>query len=145
MGLNKADSRLLMFIATISLLAPFILNPFPEASAMAQFNAGYPDLMQRFAYFGILAIGFNILFGLTGYLSFGHAAFLVWVHMQQFGCSNCWAITSCRVCFCGDCCRYLFTCDWLCVLASLRYLLFDPDTGVRADVLCFGPIRFLRR
>jgi ABC-type branched-subunit amino acid transport system permease subunit len=26
--------------------------------------------------FGIFAIGFNILFGLTGYLSFGHAAFL---------------------------------------------------------------------
>ncbi len=43
---------------------------------MAQFNAGYPDLMQRFVIFGILAIGFNILFGLTGYLSFGHAAFL---------------------------------------------------------------------
>jgi ABC-type branched-subunit amino acid transport system permease subunit len=32
--------------------------------------------MQRFAIFGILVIGFNILFGLTGYLSFGHAAFL---------------------------------------------------------------------
>jgi ABC-type branched-subunit amino acid transport system permease subunit len=29
-----------------------------------------------FAIFGIFAIGFNILFGLTGYLSFGHAAFL---------------------------------------------------------------------
>jgi ABC-type branched-subunit amino acid transport system permease subunit len=37
---------------------------------------GYPDLMQKFAIFGIFAIGFNILFGLTGYLSFGHAAFL---------------------------------------------------------------------
>ena len=36
---------------------------------MAQFNAGYPDLMQRFVIFGIFAIGFNILFGLTGYLS----------------------------------------------------------------------------
>lgn len=58
------------------MLAPFILNPFPEGSAMAQFNAGYPDLMQRFVIFGIFAIGFNILFGLTGYLSFGHAAFL---------------------------------------------------------------------
>ncbi|MEM8822231.1 MAG: branched-chain amino acid ABC transporter permease [Pseudomonadota bacterium] len=56
--------------------APFLLNPFPEGSAMAQFNAGYPDLMQRFVIFGIFAIGFNILFGLTGYLSFGHAAFL---------------------------------------------------------------------
>ena len=32
--------------------------------------------MQKFAIYGIFAIGFNILFGLTGYLSFGHAAFL---------------------------------------------------------------------
>ena len=40
------------------------------------FGAGYPDLLQKFAIFGIFAIGFNILFGLTGYLSFGHAAFL---------------------------------------------------------------------
>ena len=39
-------------------------------------GASYPDLMQKFAIFGIFAIGFNILFGLTGYLSFGHAAFL---------------------------------------------------------------------
>ncbi|MCW8835331.1 MAG: branched-chain amino acid ABC transporter permease, partial [Rhodospirillales bacterium] len=31
---------------------------------------------QKIAIFGIFAIGFNILFGLTGYLSFGHAAFL---------------------------------------------------------------------
>ncbi len=75
-SLNKADRRTLYFVILITLLAPFILNPFPDGSVMAQFNAGYPDLMQRFAYFGILAIGFNILFGLTGYLSFGHAAFL---------------------------------------------------------------------
>ena len=52
------------------------MNPFPQSSGLAQFNAGYPDLMQRFVIFGIFAIGFNILFGLTGYLSFGHAAFL---------------------------------------------------------------------
>jgi ABC-type branched-subunit amino acid transport system permease subunit len=74
--LSKSDKTTFIFVAVIALLAPFILNPFPEGSAMAQFNAGYPDLMQRFAIFGILAIGFNILFGLTGYLSFGHAAFL---------------------------------------------------------------------
>ena len=43
---------------------------------MKLIGAGYPDLMQRFAIYGIFAIGFNILFGLTGYLSFGHAAFL---------------------------------------------------------------------
>ncbi len=76
LGLNKKDSRLLMVVLGLSLLAPFLLNPFPTDSALAQFNAGYPDLMQRFVIFGIFAIGFNILFGLTGYLSFGHAAFL---------------------------------------------------------------------
>ncbi|CUK17160.1 leucine/isoleucine/valine transporter permease subunit [Ruegeria denitrificans] len=76
LGLNKKDTSLLIIVGLLTLLAPFILNPFPEGSAMAQFNAGYPDLMQRFVIFGILAIGFNILFGLTGYLSFGHAAFL---------------------------------------------------------------------
>ncbi|MDX2484030.1 MAG: branched-chain amino acid ABC transporter permease [Pseudodonghicola sp.] len=76
LGLNKKDTTLLLVVAVLTLCAPFILNPFPTDSAMAQFNAGYPDLMQRFIIFGIFAIGFNILFGLTGYLSFGHAAFL---------------------------------------------------------------------
>ncbi len=76
LGLNNKDTKLLIVVAVLTLLAPFILNPFPAGSAMAQFNAGYPDLMQRFVIFGIFAIGFNILFGLTGYLSFGHAAFL---------------------------------------------------------------------
>ena len=75
-GLEKKDTRLLIVVAIMALAAPFLLNPFPTDSAMAQFNAGYPDLMQRFVIFGILAIGFNLLFGLTGYLSFGHAAFL---------------------------------------------------------------------
>lgn len=76
LGLTKRDAGLLIIVAILCIFAPFILNPFPEGSAMAQFNAGYPDLMQRLAIFGIFAIGFNILFGLTGYLSFGHAAFL---------------------------------------------------------------------
>jgi len=76
LGLTKKDSTLLLVVFGLVMLAPFILNPFPEGSAMAQFNAGYPDLMQRFLIFGIFAIGFNLLFGLTGYLSFGHAAFL---------------------------------------------------------------------
>ncbi len=76
MGLHRSDIVLLVIVGLITLFAPFILNPFPANSALAQFNAGYPDLMQRFVIFGIFAIGFNILFGLTGYLSFGHAAFL---------------------------------------------------------------------
>jgi ABC-type branched-subunit amino acid transport system permease subunit len=76
LGLNKKDTFLLFAVAVLVACAPILLNPFPEGSAMAQFNAGYPDLMQRFVIFGIFAVGFNILFGLTGYLSFGHAAFL---------------------------------------------------------------------
>ncbi|SLN19858.1 branched-chain amino acid ABC transporter permease [Roseisalinus antarcticus] len=76
LGLNRKDTTLLIAVAILTMFAPIILNPFPVDSAMAQFNAGYPDLMQRFVIFGIFAIGFNILFGLTGYLSFGHAAFL---------------------------------------------------------------------
>jgi len=76
LGLKGKDFALFAAVIGLTLLAPFLLNPFPEGSAMAQFNAGYPDLMQRFVIFAIFAIGFNILFGLTGYLSFGHAAFL---------------------------------------------------------------------
>lgn len=75
-GLKKQDNYLLLLVVFLTLATPVILQPFPETSWLAQFNAGYPDLMQRFAIFGIFAMGFNILFGLTGYLSFGHAAFL---------------------------------------------------------------------
>ena len=66
-SLNARDRTLLLFVTVMVLAGPVILAPF---------GAGYPDLLQRFAIFGIFAIGFNILFGLTGYLSFGHAAFL---------------------------------------------------------------------
>ncbi|MEL7137553.1 MAG: branched-chain amino acid ABC transporter permease [Pseudomonadota bacterium] len=61
------DVSLLIAFAAFVLLGPILLAPF---------GAGYPDLLQRFAIYGLFAIGFNILFGLTGYLSFGHAAFL---------------------------------------------------------------------
>ncbi|MEO8531680.1 MAG: branched-chain amino acid ABC transporter permease [Deltaproteobacteria bacterium] len=76
LGLNKTDTRFLLIVIALTLATPILLQPFAEGSNLAQFNAGYPNLMQRFAIFGIFAIGFNILFGLTGYLSFGHAAFL---------------------------------------------------------------------
>jgi len=76
LGLNARDTRFLLAVVALIVFTPIILQPFPESSPLAQFDAGYPDLMQRFAIFGIFAIGFNILFGLTGYLSFGHAAFL---------------------------------------------------------------------
>ena len=63
----KRDAMIMVAFAVAVLTAPIWLTPI---------GANYPDLLQRFAIFGIFAIGFNILFGLTGYLSFGHAAFL---------------------------------------------------------------------
>ncbi len=65
--LAKQDRWLLLGFALVVLAGPVLLKPF---------GAGYPDLLQKFCIFGIFAIGYNILFGLTGYLSFGHAAFL---------------------------------------------------------------------
>ncbi len=76
LGLNKRDTKFLLIVIGLTVFTPFLMQPFAEGSGLAQFNGGYPDLMQRVAIFGIFAIGFNILFGLTGYLSFGHAAFL---------------------------------------------------------------------
>ena len=76
LGLNGKDTALFILVCFMAMAAPILLNPFPAESAFSQFNAGYPALMQRFVIFGLLVIGFNILFGLTGYLSFGHAAFL---------------------------------------------------------------------
>jgi ABC-type branched-subunit amino acid transport system permease subunit len=64
--MSRNDLILFVSFAAIVLLLPILAAPF---------GAGYPDLLQRFMIFGIFAIGFNILFGLTGYLSFGHAAF----------------------------------------------------------------------
>ncbi len=76
LGLNRRDTLFLIIVTALTLLTPFLMQPFAETSPLAQFNGGYPDLMAKVAIFGIFAMGFNILFGLTGYLSFGHAAFL---------------------------------------------------------------------
>ncbi|GHD52720.1 branched-chain amino acid ABC transporter permease [Thalassobaculum fulvum] len=64
---SRSDHIKFAVFAIAVLTMPVWLSPI---------GAGYPDLVQKFAIFGIFAIGFNILFGLTGYLSFGHAAFL---------------------------------------------------------------------
>ncbi len=66
-NLFKSNIAVMLVFAAIVLSAPIWLAPI---------GASYPDLLQKFAIFGIFAIGFNILFGLTGYLSFGHATFL---------------------------------------------------------------------
>ena len=62
-------SDLLLFLA-------FVARGAGHAAVAGAVRRRLPDLLQRFAIYGIFAIGFNILFGLTGYLSFGHAAFL---------------------------------------------------------------------
>ena len=63
----KNNLTVMVIFAAAVLSMPLWLSPI---------GASYPDLLQKFAIFGILAVGYNILFGLTGYLSFGHAAFL---------------------------------------------------------------------
>jgi len=63
----KNNLVVMLIFSAVVLTAPLWLNPI---------GANYPDLLQKFAIFGIFAIGYNILFGLTGYLSFGHATFL---------------------------------------------------------------------
>lgn len=65
--LPKNEYITLAVFSLVVLTMPLWLQPF---------GAAYPGLMQQFAIFAIFAVGFNILFGLTGYLSFGHAAFL---------------------------------------------------------------------
>ncbi len=66
-SLSRSDLVKLTIFTVIVLAMPLWLAPF---------GAAYPGLMQKFAIYAIFAIGFNVLFGLTGYLSFGHAAFL---------------------------------------------------------------------
>jgi ABC-type branched-subunit amino acid transport system permease subunit len=65
-AMSRNDLLLFLGFTIVVLAMPIWLQPF---------GAAYPDLLQRFMIFGIFAVGFNILFGLTGYLSFGHAAF----------------------------------------------------------------------
>ena len=60
LGLSAKDSRFLIIVIALTLLTPILLQPFPQGSGLATFNAGYPDLLQRFAIFGIFAIGFNL-------------------------------------------------------------------------------------
>ena len=67
LALPKKELIVLAIFSVVVLAMPIWLAPF---------GAAYPGLLQKFAIFGLLALGFNILFGLTGYLSFGTAAFL---------------------------------------------------------------------
>lgn len=65
--LPRRDLITFALFGLVVITMPIWLNPL---------GAAYPGLLQKFAIYAIFAIGFNLLFGLTGYLSFGHAAFL---------------------------------------------------------------------
>ncbi len=48
---------------------------YPRAGARFPFHAGFIDLATTVLVFSLFALGFNLLFGHTGELSFGHAMF----------------------------------------------------------------------
>ncbi|MCS6759779.1 MAG: branched-chain amino acid ABC transporter permease, partial [Candidatus Devosia euplotis] len=60
MAMSRNNILLFVGFTIVVLTMPIWLQPF---------GAAYPDLLQRFMIFGIFAVGFNILLGLTGYLS----------------------------------------------------------------------------
>jgi ABC-type branched-subunit amino acid transport system permease subunit len=66
-NLMQNNMVIMLIFSVVVLAAPVWADPI---------GANYPDLLQKFAIFGIFAVGYNLLFGLTGYLSFGHATFL---------------------------------------------------------------------
>lgn len=39
LGLNKHDATLFVIVIVLTFCAPFLLNPFPTGSSLAQFNA----------------------------------------------------------------------------------------------------------
>ncbi len=130
LGLNKKDFSLLLIVTAMVLLAPFLLNPFPEGSSLAQmFNAGYPDLMQRFVIFGILGI-----LG-CGILCRGVDVQIAWLFHYT---SNLF-VDGCIGLICIAC--------RLCCIASVRYLLFHSNIGfgpndVQYGLLCTGQPKF---
>ena len=126
-SMSKGDLLLFACFVAVVLAGPFIFAPI---------GAGYPDLLQKFAIFGIFALGFNILFGLTGYLSFGHAAFL--------GVGSYTAVWSFKLLSMNPMPAILFATvlgrivrgrDRLHLAAAFGNLLLDPDACVRADEL----------
>jgi ABC-type branched-subunit amino acid transport system permease subunit len=57
--MTRRDALVLLAFAAVILTMPLWTAPI---------GANYPGLMQKFVIFAIFAIGFNVLFGLTGYL-----------------------------------------------------------------------------
>ena len=75
-GLNARDLRVFLIFSAVVLTMPIWMAPIH----------GSVSFYQLFAVFGLFAIGFNLLFGLTGYLSFGHAAMYGTGSIAAFWC-----------------------------------------------------------
>ena len=112
----------------ITVLFAFIVLTAPFGKLI---GAGYPDLLQ-FAIFGLFAIGYNILFGLTGYLSFGHAAsgdrFHTTVWSFKLLTMNAIPAVFFRCCWPAFCRR-----DRLPQPAAIRHLFLDTHARVCPD------------
>jgi len=78
-GLRQAAVTLGAVAVGLVLLPAFMpggtLDLYPFAGARFPFHAGFIDLATTVLIFSLFALGFNLLFGHTGELSFGHAMF----------------------------------------------------------------------
>ena len=70
--LDPAESRVIVLSAIVFALFPWLFARAPVVSGILD---GYQGLATLILIWGIFAIGFDLLLGYTGLLSFGHAAF----------------------------------------------------------------------
>ena len=126
-NLFKSNAVIMLIFSAVVLTAPIWLDPI---------GANYPDLLQKFAIFGIFAVGYNILFGLTGYLSFGHATFLGVGSYTAVWSFKLLSMNIVPAIILGMIMAGLFALViGFLSLASLRNLLFYPDTRFCTDGL----------
>jgi branched-chain amino acid transport system permease protein len=71
-GLGGDEGRIIGLTALAVLLFPFL---FAEAPVISDIIQGYAGLTTLILIWGIFAMGYDLLHGFTGLLSFGHAAF----------------------------------------------------------------------
>ena len=76
LGLSPRDFRVFLIFVAVVMTMPIWMAPIH----------GSVSFYQLFAVFGLFTIGFNLLFGLTGYLSFGHAALYGTGSIAAFWC-----------------------------------------------------------
>ena len=76
LGLSPRDFRIFLIFSAVVMTMPIWMSPIH----------GSVSFYQLFAVFGLFTIGFNLLFGLTGYLSFGHAAMYGTGSIAAFWC-----------------------------------------------------------